>query len=244
MAYGIVNIDEIIRFFSKEITREDIKNLNISTEVLEKYIENPIEILNGKLSDVKIVHDFLQNRNKLDVDYLGIDLGTKTFMTCSDKKMNQTYTLNSTKIEKAIEKYQNKMLKNESEKREAVIKFNKQIEEPISFSIKELNKVFKPNITYIIGLPDKDETTKEFYKLANVVIRLFKQYQRKYGYKIYYVRESNTSITCPNCYQINKKYRRPNNKFKCENCKFEHDNDHEVAACNIVNRYLRKENSK
>lgn len=240
MGYGIVNIDEIIKFLSKEMTVKDMHYINLSKTLLENFHTNPTDILNANLSTVKTIHDYIQDRYKVDIDYLGIDLGTKTFMTCSDKNMNHTYTLNSGKIEKAVEKYQHKVKMNENEKADAKTKLLKQIEEPISLCIKELNKKYTSNITYVVGLPHKNTATEEFYEVVTEVITLFRKYKKKYGYNIFYVYEHNTSITCPRCYKQSKKFRKSNNKFVCGNCGFKHENDHEVAACNIVNRYLNQ----
>ncbi|MFF0676848.1 zinc ribbon domain-containing protein [Staphylococcus xylosus] len=236
--YGNLVIDDVIRFISKEITERDKKNIKLHEDNIENYCNNPIDIIDAKYRNVKIIYDYIQNTNREEVEYLGIDLGTKTFMTCSDANINHAFTIKNEKIEMAINKYINKATNKELSINEVTEKFKKQIEEPISSSIKLLTKKYKTDTTYVIGLPHIHTTTSEFYILASEVIGLFRKYSKKYGYRIHYVYEYNTSITCPRCNDIDKNNRKKNNKFKCKKCGFQHWNDHEVAASNIVNRYL------
>lgn len=238
--YGNLNVDDVIRFLSKEITKEDIKNININEDILKQYISNPIEIIDANFRTVKIIYDYTQDVYREDVDYLGIDLGTKVFMTCSDPYLEHTYAVNNEQIFNALAKYRNKAKDVNITKDELNQKFKKQIEAPISEVIKQLSRKYKSDITYVIGMPNHVNLSEEFDILSSMVISLFKKYSRKYGYEVYYIFEQNTSITCPNCNCIDKKYRKPNNSFCCSNCGFKHSNDDEVAASNIVNRYLKK----
>lgn len=238
--YGNLNVDDVIKFLSKEITEKDIKNVNLSEDTIKYYCSNPIEIVDAKYREVKTIYDYIQNVYREDIDYLGIDLGTKVFMTCSDPYLEHTYALNSEQIINALTKYKNKIKDVSINKKEINEKFKKQIESPISEAIKQLNKTYKSNITYVIGMPSHVNLSEEFHILTSTVIFLFQKYKKKYGYEIYYTFEQNTSITCPNCHTINKKYRKPNNHFSCSNCGFNHSNDDEVAASNIVNRFLEK----
>src|SRR5699024_12407893 len=103
-------------------------------------------------------------------------------MTCSDKNMNNTYTLNSGKIEKAVERYQHKVKMNENEKADAKTKLLKQIEELISLCIKELNKKYTSNITYVVGLTHKNTDTEEYYEVVTELITLLRNYKKNYVY--------------------------------------------------------------
>ena len=65
----------------------------------------------------------------------------------------------------------------------------------------------------------------------------FKQIAHNRGVRVHLTKASYTSQQCPNCGHIDKNNRKSQSKFKCTNCGYTHDADHN-ASINILLRYL------
>jgi IS605 OrfB family transposase len=111
-------------------------------------------------------------------------------------------------------------------------------------SKKMVDKAFRHNL--VIALEDlkgiREKTTvkkaqrRQHHSWAFYPLRQFIQYKaQKAGVPVFLVDPRNTSRTCPQCGQVDKKNRKTRDWFHCQSCDFAGPADN-VAARNIASR--------
>lgn len=207
-------------------------------------------------------HQKLKSKNQMQKDayYVGVDIGVSNLITVSDASMDKTVKLKTkdySHIKKAIEQYED-AIKNiqrhanrhkrlnvrNKDFKHASKKFIRTIDAPLKKILrKDVILQFPKGTTYVIGVNHLQANTYSTHNLiVNQVIsamrRIFESNPTVSG-RVLSVNERNTSIKCPNCDKTHRKSRTSKNRFKCQYCDFEHDDDDIVASCNILNNYLK-----
>jgi putative transposase len=198
--------------------------------------------------DLLLVVD-LPDRPLMDVDgVLGVDLGIKNIACDSIGGNFSGEQLNGIRnryfrLRKKLQKKETKSAKHLLKKlRRKEKRFATDVNHQISK--KMVDKAFRHNLALALedlkGIREKTTVKKAqrrqhhswvFYPLRQSI-----QYKaQKAGVPVFLVDPRNTSRTCPQCRQVDKKNRKTRDWFHCQSCDFASPADN-VAACNIASR--------
>lgn len=265
----IIRVAKIRRFLTKEMTDNDMNKIKISNHVLQKLKDDSSALGRVSLNTIAIIDDYIRDKDELlksmkangisrkalvkEITHIGIDLGTRNFLSASDKNMVKTFTTQNQKIGNALSYYQNNYCGKKLTKRltkDIQSEFDTILNKNIDNVINELINVYGDNMVYVIGNPTPSNQSDNIYdydiKSFNTIIykrfnsRLSK-YKNKHNIKAVNIDEYSSSVTCPLCSHVSKYNRTSSsNRFECIDCGFHHHTNDEVASCNIVKSYLKQ----
>ena len=260
----IIDITSIMDML-QTLTPDDIKRIDLSDSFVRKLKREPNTLYNTRVSTLMklrayqltlIMEDSLQ-------EFVGIDLGSVNHITSSSKDMTRTCVIKSPYINKVVAGYNNKLTEYENIHylsvgefktiaQNAVNRLYSQIyHETLRTLAKEIASHHGHNAIFVIGsihnislrIKDNKKSRKVAPSAFNIMRKAFhdglKQYVKKRTSKVIEIDENGTSVLCPKCQHSSRKNRNKNNRFDCQKCNFSHENDDVVAACNIVNTYIK-----
>lgn len=261
----IIDIKSIIDML-QTFTPKDIKRIDLSDSFVRKLRREPNTLYNTRVSTLMKLREYqltLISEDRVR-DFVGIDLGSVNHIATSSKDMTRNCVIKSPYINKVVAGYNNKLTEYENIKQltvgefktitqNAVNRLYSQIyHETLKTFAKEVTSHHGHNAIFVIGsIHDISlrvaTSDKKSRKIApspfNIMRKAFfdglTQYTKKRTSEVMEIDENGTSLLCPKCQHSSKKNRRKNNQFDCQNCNFSHENDDVVAACNIVNTYIK-----
>ena len=263
----IIRVAKIKRFLGSEMTKEDMKQIQLPKQTLVRLKSDSNALGRASLNTIAIIDEYIReqdeqkklSRNKHKelkakskaITHIGIDLGSKNFLSASDKDMIKTFTTDNHKIGDALHRY-GKQCKASHLSKRAIKSIRKEFDLILNKNmdkiINELINIYGNNMTYVIGNPtpsDQSDNIHE-YDIKNFSMIIYKRfnkrlnkYKNKHNIKVVNIDECYSSITCPKCDSVSKTNRTStSNRFECISCGFHHHTNDEVASCNIVKRYL------
>lgn len=222
-----INIQEIKEFIGT-MSSKDIKLINIPKSTLYAYKKNVESIYNAKLKNILILANYIQNQ----VTYIGIDLGTKTYMAASNIDRTKTYIDKTKEIEHFLNKYKNRKHQKNYDNEIAYSKLKTSLYNHISKNVNYLIKVNTGKTIYVLGeVPNYRASI--FSLIFDLTYNILKDRIKAYD-EVILVNEDGTSIHCPNCGYSHKNNRTKRNHFYCSECEFYFENDDILAASNIA----------
>lgn len=260
----IIDITSIMDML-QTLTPNDIKRIDLSDSFVRKLKREPNTLYNTRVGTLMKLRDYqltLIMEDNLQ-DFVGIDLGSVNHITSSSKDMTRTCVIKSPYINKVVAGYDNKLTEYENIHylsvgefktiaQNAVNRLYSQIyHETLRTLAKEIASHHGHNAIFVIGsihnislrIKDNKKSRKVAPSAFNIMRKAFrdglKQYVKKRTSKVIEIDENGTSLLCPKCHHSSRKNRNKNNHFNCQKCNFSHENDDVVAACNIVNIYIK-----
>lgn len=219
--------------------QEHIKKVNWKEKIDHK-VRYSNEIRKAQTAD--------ENMPSKDVRYVGIDIGTTNFINASDPTLTHVFNFNTVLIKRAMDSLKREMMNIDNlyiEDKEPVIqaaydRFSERIERTVDLSLRNLMKYYPDGTTYVIGRPDPGKSEPQFHYLLNEITKHLERLASTNACKVYNGNENYTSHLCPECGYGSKDNRTADNTFECVSCGFTHRNDDAVAACNIIRKFIRK----
>ena len=179
-----------------------------------------------------------------EIEYVGVDLGTKKVISISDIDMTHSQTIINDNIKVLVEKFDvdyNRRILTKKEKNKIRNSFYKRLRHQMRSVNKDIADYWHEDIVLVVGKPSirSSEIVNIFFTM---MIRLLDR-ELDGRFTVRTINEHYTSITCPKCDYGNNDNRTTSNKFICKKCHFKHDIDDEVAARNILDKYLKLNNT-
>lgn len=239
--YDNINIKALITFIQNEMTKEDAKALKISYSKISKIKKKQAYIWRMNFKNIAKINDYrlYKKKQRKNVKYVGIDIGTTHTLTASDIDMKRTLIIENKRIYNATKIYNQSATKESVQNTEEMLV--RTIESNVNKIINQLLNHYIEPVTFIVGeVYQSVENIKPHYTLYQIFLREIKKRAKHHDINIVSIDESYTSIVCPKCHYKDSKNRTNSNRFKCKQCDFAHDNDDVVASANIVARYISK----
>lgn len=244
---------KIAKFLENEMTTDDIKSMPISNSTLYKYRKEPDRLKHASFSTVMKINDYMvvkeqQAHEKVRakrkrIKYAGVDLGTKKVVSMADIDMVHSQTIINDEIRVLLDKFNeeyNERNLTKKEKNKIRNAFYKRLKHQMRTVNKQIANYWHEDIILVVGKPSirSSEMVNIFFTM---IIRLLDR-ELDGRFTVRTINEHYTSITCPKCNYGDSGNRTTSNKFICKRCGFEHDIDDEVAARNILDKYLKRNN--
>lgn len=248
-----VSYGKIVKFLEEDMTTSDIKSMPISSSTLYKYRKEPDRIKHASFSTVMKINEYMvvkeqqaheQVKTKRKrIKYAGVDLGTKKVVSMSDIDMVHSQTIINDEIRVLLDKFsENYNGRNITKKEKNKIKnaFYKRLKHQMQTVNKQIVNYWHKDVILVVGKPSirSSEIVNIFFTM---IIRLLDE-ESDGRFTVRTINEHYTSVTCPKCDYGNNDNRTTSNKFICKRCHFKHDIDDEVAARNILDKYLKLNN--
>lgn len=248
-----VSYEKTVKFLKEEMTTDDMKNISLSNSTLYMYKKEPDKMERASFSTVIKINEYMiakeeqafekikESRRK--IKYIGVDLGTKHFMSLSDIDMEHVQTIHDEKIETIASKFKNGY-KEQNITKEKKKSINNKLYTRLRVIMPRINKMitnhWHEDVILVIGKPSirSGEMLEVFFK---TVLRLLDK-NLDGIFTVQSVNEHHTSVTCPKCNHGSNDNRTKLNKFICRRCGFQHNINDEVAARNILNKYAKLNN--
>lgn len=245
--------EKIVKFLEDEMTTEDIKSMPLSSSTLYKYKKEPNKIKHASfLTFIRIDEYMVTKKEKenqalaakrKEIEYVGVDLGTKKAMSISDIDMLYSQTIINDNIKVLVEKFDedyNKRNLTKKDKNKIRNSFYKRLRHQMRSVNKDIADYWHEDIILVVGKPSirSSEIMNIFFTM---MIRLLNK-ELDGRFTVRTINEHYTSITCPKCNYGDGDNRTTSNKFICKKCGFKHEIDDEVAARNILDKYLKLNN--
>src|SRR5699024_11659654 len=145
------------------------------------------------------------------IKHIGIDLGSKNFLSASDKDMIKTFTTDNHKIGDALHRY-GKQCKASHLSKRAIKSIRKEFDLILNKNmdkiINELINIYGNNMTYVIGNPtpsDQSDNIHE-YDIKNFSMIIYKRFNKrlsknknKHNIKVIHIDKFTLTIICPKC---------------------------------------------
>ena len=244
--YDNISIEALITFIQNEMTKEDAKALKISYSKISKIKKKQAYIWRMNFKDITKINDYrvYKKKQRKNVEYVGIDIGTTHTLTASDIDMKRTLIIENKRIYNATKIY-NQNYNNQNATKESIQNTKEMLVRTIESNVDKiinqlLNRYTEP-VTFIVGeVYQSVENIRPHYTLYQIFLREMKKRAKHHDINVVSIDESYTSLVCPKCHYKDSKNRTNSNSFKCKQCDFVHDNDDVVASANIVSRYISK----
>ena len=245
--------EKIVKFLEDEMTTDDIKNMPISSSTLYKYKKSPDKIKHASFLTVMKIDEYMVAKEqqaykqakakRKEIKYVGVDLGMKHFMSTSDMNMEYAQTIYNEQIETILfkfkEGYDRKNLTKEEKKAIKNKLYNR-----LKYNMPKINetiiKHWHKDVVLVIGKPSI-RGGKMLEIFFTTVLRLLDKNSDGI-FTVKTVNEHYTSVKCPKCNYGDNANRTKSNKFRCMRCGFKHKINDEVAARNILDKYLKLNN--
>ena len=252
-----IDMNIVVDFIMREMTPEDIRQIPLGKSTLYRLKSSTKEIEKANIKTIYTIQTYaLEKKERIKEElalaesephsetrtrFIGLDIGTSHLVSASDIDMKDTYTCHRQGVKNCIRSYNARMGKrpNKQQKKRYKEELIKGLENQITKTINELIRHYGNNVIYVIGRTSiRSESTfktvhKTFVRILNQLIR-----ENDLIASVAMINEHFTSITCPKCNYSSSLNRTSTNEFECEKCHFKHDNDDEVASCNIAKKYL------
>lgn len=228
-----INIQEIKEFIAT-MSSKDINLINIPKSTLYAYKKDVDSIYCANMKNIMIIADYLHDQST----FIGIDIGTKTYMAASNRDRTKTYIDKTREVEFFLNKYKNRMNHKKYDNKVAYSKLKTSLYNHISKNVNYLIKVNTGKTIYALGEIPKHRNSL-ISLIFDVTYNILKNRIKKHD-QVILVNENATSIHCPNCGHENRRNRKKSNRFSCLNCEFYYDNDDILAASNIAELAYRQ----
>ena len=261
-----IDVIKLMRFIEK-LDPKYFKEIDLGRSTLYEYKAKPKKLYNARLSTVLKLNQYMiafENQNTINIKYdgqdnkdltnvikvekfIGVDTGEKHILSSSNFDFTKTFSSNTPTLNKITKEYKNS-LKNANDhdfktiKNTIKTKYITQIESMINQQVNEMIKYYKNDSIFIVG-DNRNAEYSDKYSARHIIWSLVKkQLNRKLHNqnRVIFVDETGSSIKCPNCKKSKKSNRTRQNQFKCKKCGFFHNINDEVAAVNILNKYLQQ----
>ena len=261
-----IDVIKLMRFI-ENLDPKYFKEIDLGRSTLYEYKAKPKKLYNARLSTVLKLNQYMiafENQNAINIDYdgqknkdltqvikierfIGVDTGEKHVLSSSNFDFSKTFSSNTPTLNQLTKEYKNS-LKNANDhdfktiKDTIKIKYITKIESMINQQVNEMIKYYRNDAIFVVGDNIGAECSDKYSARYIIWSLVKKQLNRKLHNqnRIIFVDETGSSIKCPNCKKSKKSNRTSQNQFKCKKCGFFHNINDEVAAVNILNKYLQQ----
>jgi len=247
---SVLEIDVIIGFIRNHMTADDIKSMDVSTSVLYQMKHDTQRIYNARLETLLKIQTFIFNKRQQfretihsneKIQLVGLDIGTTHLVSASDAMLENVYTCHRQGVRNCINNYVSRKSKplTRLELKQCEQNFSDGLKNQMRKTINELIRFYGNNVVYILGYSEKSSS-----KIHNRIQHIFKQQlkqlidENRIAAQVEVVSEHSSSITCPKCHTRARANRTKDNAFRCVNCNYYHEINDEVAAYNIIQKYI------
>lgn len=261
-----IDVIKLMRFI-EQLDPKYFKEIDLGRSTLYEYKAKPKKLYNARLSTVLKLNQYMiafENHKAFNVDYngqknkdltkiikierfVGVDTGEKHILSSSNFDFTKTFSSNTPTLNKLTNDYKKSLehanqLDFKTIKDTIKSKYINQIEGQINQQVNEMIKYYRNDSIFVIG-DNKGAENSDKYSPRYIIWSLLKKQLNKKLHnqnRVIFVDETGSSIKCPNCKKSKKSNRTSQNQFKCRKCGFFHNINDEVAAVNILNKYLQK----
>lgn len=261
-----IDVIKLMRFIEK-LDPKYFKEIDLGRSTLYEYKAKPKKLYNARLSTVLKLNQYMiafENQKDFRVDYsdqqnkdltkvikiekfIGVDTGEMHLLASSNFDFTKTFSSHTPKLNKLTKDYKKSLehatqLDFKTIKDTIKSKYITQIEGLVNEQVNTMIKNYRNDSIFIIGDNQGAEKEDEYSSRYIIWHLLKKQLNKKLHDKqrVIFVDETGSSIKCPNCDKSKKSNRTQQNQFKCKKCGFFHNKNDEVAAVNILNKYLKQ----